>query len=777
MKQNIVMALFLSLILNIGISQSFDNVLTKHIEDEIKSINVSHQHNNQICGNLLFKDEMSKINEYIAEHPEYVKQTKSLKKPHSYTVGETKNWWVQIEPDLNGNTFEELPSTCMAVGDNCYIFVSDESWNGGKVTQDQINEIVESFDNSTPNFPNKGIYEVDVETFGTPPDFDSDERIVIFLYDIEDDFNSTGLAILGYFWGKDQFPDGDPVLGSGNDAVRSNEAEIFYIDTYPLLDENIFGVDLAISTLAHEFQHMIHYGHDNNEETFTNEGCSEIAEYVCGYGLRPNSSYAKDTNVNFLNWGLTESVIDDYQRAANWTLYLYEQYPDGILKDLVDRTHVGWGSFNSTFDDYAPIRDFWAVYEDFLIALYLNDTSFDSRYGFEYSPRTKPTPHYSHIGNMNVGETTVQMNNLGAQFLEFSNADELTVNFTNTSGILRIRAIKTGDSVNPVIEEIAIVNNSAEYTPSDFGTTYDKVALLIYNKSDVGNLEEFTYSAVGSSEPANFELAYEDGIPEGYLKWATGDSCAVIFDGIAGSKLDSVKIAFRRKGRIMVDISILDGTNFMRGNALFGPAMLTVPDSTANTDPYPNPYDNWVTIDLSGDDIDGSNDFIVSTLVGPNPAEPAVMISSEPDDGHSSRTYIKEDNQWYYVTDSGTPGNIFKYLIRAYVSIGGGATVAIDQNGIVSIPNDFSLRSNYPNPFNPSTTFNFDTPNDGLVKFTVHDLLGREIYSENRNLLAGNYSFTWNGQNNLDQQVVSGVYFLKMEADGFAQTRKMLMMK
>jgi flagellar hook assembly protein FlgD len=64
-----------------------------------------------------------------------------------------------------------------------------------------------------------------------------------------------------------------------------------------------------------------------------------------------------------------------------------------------------------------------------------------------------------------------------------------------------------------------------------------------------------------------------------------------------------------------------------------------------------------------------------------------------------------------------------------------------------------------------------------LVKFTVHDLLGREIYSEHRNLLSGNYSFTWDGQNNLEQQVVSGVYFLKMEADGFAQTRKMLMMK
>ena len=116
-------------------------------------------------------------------------------------------------------------------------------------------------------------------------------------------------------------------------------------------------------------------------------------------------------------------------------------------------------------------------------------------------------------------------------------------------------------------------------------------------------------------------------------------------------------------------------------------------------------------------------------------------------------------------------------MIRAYVSVGGGTTVAIDQNGIVTIPNEFSLEQNYPNPFNPRTTFQFATPKDGLVKFTVHDLLGRVIYSENRDLFAGHYSFTWDGQNQLDQRVVSGVYFLRMETEGFIQTRKMLMMK
>ena len=132
--------------------------------------------------------------------------------------------------------------------------------------------------------------------------------------------------------------------------------------------------------------------------------------------------------------------------------------------------------------------------------------------------------------------------------------------------------------------------------------------------------------------------------------------------------------------------------------------------------------------------LDATNDFVVSCLVGTDPAEPGIMISSESDDGIEIVEHIyKVDNQWYYITDGGTTGYIFKYLIRAYVSIGG-ATVAIDQNGIVSIPDDFSLGENYPNPFNPTTTFNFATPKDGLVNLLymiyldVRYTLKTEIY-------------------------------------------------
>ncbi len=74
-----------------------------------------------------------------------------------------------------------------------------------------------------------------------------------------------------------------------------------------------------------------------------------------------------------------------------------------------------------------------------------------------------------------------------------------------------------------------------------------------------------------------------------------------------------------------MDISEL-GTSFFRGTNLYGPVNVNSPDSTASV-PYPIPYDNWVTVDLSSENIDATNDFVVSFLIGKKPSVPAVMLN------------------------------------------------------------------------------------------------------------------------------------------------------
>ena len=90
-----------------------------------------------------------------------------------------------------------------------------------------------------------------------------------------------------------------------------------------------------------------------------------------------------------------------------------------------------------------------------------------------------------------------------------------------------------------------------------------------------------------------------------------------------------------------------------------------------------------------------------------------------------------------------------------------------------TIPSEFSLEQNYPNPFNPATTIKFSIPATGFVMLKVFDVTGREVASlVNDELKAGNYKADFNAS-----QLGSGVYFYKLIANGFIDTKKMILIK
>jgi uncharacterized delta-60 repeat protein len=95
------------------------------------------------------------------------------------------------------------------------------------------------------------------------------------------------------------------------------------------------------------------------------------------------------------------------------------------------------------------------------------------------------------------------------------------------------------------------------------------------------------------------------------------------------------------------------------------------------------------------------------------------------------------------------------------------------QNISSEIPDNFSLSQNYPNPFNPSTKIKFDIPKSSFVKLAVYDMLGKKVSSLVYNeLKAGTYEYTFDAA-----EYNSGVYFYKLETDGFVETKKMLYIK
>lgn len=89
------------------------------------------------------------------------------------------------------------------------------------------------------------------------------------------------------------------------------------------------------------------------------------------------------------------------------------------------------------------------------------------------------------------------------------------------------------------------------------------------------------------------------------------------------------------------------------------------------------------------------------------------------------------------------------------------------------IPNKFDLSQNYPNPFNPSTNIRYDIPKNSFVQLIVFDLLGRKIETlVNEKQTTGIYEVSFNGGN-----MTSGIYFYKLSADGFSETKKMMLLK
>ncbi|MFA6587844.1 MAG: peptidoglycan DD-metalloendopeptidase family protein [Patescibacteria group bacterium] len=91
----------------------------------------------------------------------------------------------------------------------------------------------------------------------------------------------------------------------------------------------------------------------------------------------------------------------------------------------------------------------------------------------------------------------------------------------------------------------------------------------------------------------------------------------------------------------------------------------------------------------------------------------------------------------------------------------------------VSLPKEFALSQNYPNPFNPTTTISYTLPQAGEVSLEVYNLLGQKVETIlNEYQEAGEYAKTWEAS-----RYASGVYFYRLSAGSFTQTKKMLLVK
>ncbi len=91
---------------------------------------------------------------------------------------------------------------------------------------------------------------------------------------------------------------------------------------------------------------------------------------------------------------------------------------------------------------------------------------------------------------------------------------------------------------------------------------------------------------------------------------------------------------------------------------------------------------------------------------------------------------------------------------------------------------DFQLFQNYPNPFNSETQIRIDLSGKNYLRLEIYNLIGQKVRTLFQgNKAAGTYQFRWDGRNNLDQQMASGLYFYRLTGKNFSQQKRMMLLR
>ncbi|MBE0568984.1 MAG: Ig-like domain-containing protein, partial [Deltaproteobacteria bacterium] len=247
-----------------------------------------------------------------------------------------------------------VPAQKVGEGDHCYIYVE----SGRTVAEANVDALIAQFDDA--------IYHNIVDNFGSEPNPGADglAKIFILLLDIRDGYTPGGGYIAGYFYGINEESNVD-VYPYG---YRSNQKEIFFMD----IDPGNPASSTFYKTLAHEFQHMVHWEQKGySDDTWLDEAMSEIAPYYAGYGANYSRVYTFESGTNrsdsLTAWG---GELKDYAVAYMWSQYMVDRFPDNVFKSILSNPFYGIASVNDYLGSLDPPLSFSSVFRDWSIAVF-----------------------------------------------------------------------------------------------------------------------------------------------------------------------------------------------------------------------------------------------------------------------------------------------------------------------------------------------------------------------------------------------------------------------
>ncbi len=426
-------------------------------------------------------------------------------------VGDEQTFWVS-NVDTNENF--QVTAKLGYITDHLYFWIG----KGVKYSPADLKKLSETFETK--------IYPTDRDFFGSEwsPGVDGDPHLYV-LY-----AGGLGSSIAGYFSSADEL---NP---QAHEYSNAHEMFLMNSDNVDLGEEYIYG------TMAHEFQHMIHWYRDRNEESWMNEGFSVLAEFLNGYDTGGfDYLYVSNPDLQLTDWPEPPDSTPHYGESFLFLAYFLDRFGDQATQAVVAHEDNGMDSIDAVMKEL-NITDSQSgkaitaddIFADWVVASYLNNPKVgDGRYAYKrYTSAPQPSETES-ISDCPTDWQTRAVHQYGVDYIRINCSGSYTLEFEGATevGVLPAGAY-SGD--------YAFWSNKGDELDMTLSQTFD-----FSNVTGPFNLNYRTWYDVEKDYDYVYLTASEDGqnwqiltTPSGTDKDPSGNSYGWGYNGDSGGWIE-----------------------------------------------------------------------------------------------------------------------------------------------------------------------------------------------------------------------------------------------
>lgn len=374
--------------------------------------------------------------------------------PPKYKVGDTAQFWVSNSDEQEHH---QITAELRYVTDHVAMWVE----KGVRMNQSDLEASANRFEKHT--------YPTNREFFGSEwtPGVDNDVRLHIL------HARNMGETIAGYYSSADEY----------SKAINpySNEREMFYIsaDSGNARPNS----DFYDGTLAHEFQHMIHWYNDRNEDSWVNEGLSELASYLNGFDPGgADMAYAEQPDTQLNTWAdPSQGNAEHYGASYLFMTYFLDRFGEGLTKTVVASPKNGIAGFNDALEKAGRPERFDEIFADWVLANYLNERNADAEGRYGYAQIALAPVAVSETYRRYPASAQAQVSQYGADYIRLKGSGPVTIDFQGQQQAKLVDAqpqgqvswwSNRGDQSDSTLTRTFDLRNTASAT-LDFSIWYD----------------------------------------------------------------------------------------------------------------------------------------------------------------------------------------------------------------------------------------------------------------------------------------------------------------